>query len=237
MAAATVNARRGFTLMELLVVLAIVTVLAGLIGGAVEQARAEANSARCVSNLRQWGAALLLYVTDNQGYVPRRGQGVQQLGQINRPTDWFNALPPYLGDQPYQNLVAQNALPQPGQNSIFVCPSATRSGGTYFLPYGMNMYLSQWDQPNPDKLNAIPAPDELAFLADAPGQYSSTVPSALPYSVMARHEGRANVCFADGHVASFDGSYLGCGVGQPSPAAPGIRWQTLIQGDPQTVFP
>lgn len=193
---------------------------------------------RCISNLRQWGSALSLYAADNQGYTPRRGQGVQPLALIDRPTDWFNALPPYLGQPSFQSLVAANQQPKPGDNSIFVCPSATSPGtGQYFLPYGMNMYLSQWDQPNPDRISQIPAPDQLAFMADAPGQYASTVPSALPYDVAARHDGRANVCFVDGHVATYEGSYLGCGVGQPNPPAAGIRWETLIPTDPQVVFP
>ena len=222
--------RRGFTLVELLVTILVVAVLAGLTGAAIQRSRIQADSAHCVSNLRQWGVALALYVADNSGYLPRRGQGIQQLAQINRPTDWFNALPPYLGLPQFQYY-------QPGQgaNSVFVCPCATRSGGNYFLPYGMNMYLSQWDQPQPDRMSMIPAPDQLAFLADAPGQYASTVPSAQPYSVIPRHGGRANVCFLDGHVVSFDGRYLGCGVGQST--LPDIRWQTLINGDPTTVFP
>jgi prepilin-type processing-associated H-X9-DG protein len=99
----------------------------------------------------------------------------------------------------------------------------------------MNMYLSQWNQQEPDRAMMVPSPSELAFMADAPGQYASTVPSAQPYSVVARHGGRANVCFVDGHVASYGGAYLGCGVGQPT--LPDIRWQTNIPGDPVMVFP
>lgn len=228
---------RAFTLIELLVVIAIVAVLAGLLGATVQRARAQADSAHCVAHLRQWGVALSLYVNDNQGYLPRRGQGVQQLdsSHINRPTDWFNALPPYMGESSIATDGSFNTFPQPHSNSVFICPSATRAGGSYFLPYGMNMYLSPWDQPEPDKMVAIPAPDQLAFLADAPGQYSSTVPSSQPYSVAARHDGRANVCFVDGHVASFDGAALGCGVGQ-LPLA-GIRWQTLIPGSSTVTYP
>ncbi len=227
--------RRGFTLIELLVVIVVLGVLAGLIGGAAARARSQANSARCVSNLHQWGMALMQYTADHQGFTPRRGQGVQALFQINRPDDWFNALPPYMGLPAFQDAVAANQQPKAGDNSVFVCPSATDPGGAYFLPYGMNMYLSPWIRPQAHRMLDLPSPEQLAFLADAPGQYSSTIPSTLPFSVIARHDGRANVCFVDGHVASFDGKYMGCGLGEPT--LPDIRWQTLSTGVNQQPLP
>ena len=227
--------RDGFTLVELLVVIGIICVLAALIGATVQVTRARANSVRCVSNLRQWGAALQLYEGDNSGYIPRRGQGVQPVFQINRPDDWFNALPPYMGMQSYQSLVAQGLRPHAGDNSVFICPSATDPGGTYFLPYGMNMYLSPWIRPQEHRITQIPNPEQLAFMADAPGPYASTIPSTLPFSVLARHSGRANVCFLDGHVVSYDGTYIGCGIGEP--ALSDIRWQTLTGGVNQAPLP
>ena len=99
----------------------------------------------------------------------------------------------------------------------------------------MNMYLSPWIRPQQHKLSEIPNPEQLAFMADASGQYSSTVPSQLGYSVLARHSGSANVVFVDGHVQSFTAEYLGCGVGEPS--RPDIRWQTLTDGVNQAPVP
>jgi prepilin-type processing-associated H-X9-DG protein len=215
--------------------MAIIGVLAGLIGAVVQVSRAKANSARCVSNLRQWGAALQLYEGENAGYIPRRGQGVQPVFQINRPDDWFNSLPPYMGLPSYQVAIAQKQRPNAGDNSVFICPSASDPGGTYFLPYGMNMYLSPWIRPQEHRITQIPNPEQLAFMADAPGQYASTIPSTLPFSVVARHQGRANVCFVDGHVVSFDGSYMGCGTGEPTLSD--IRWQTLTSGVNQAPLP
>jgi general secretion pathway protein G len=227
--------RHGFTLVELLVVIGIICVLAALIGTVMQVARARANSARCVSNLRQWGTALQLYEADNAGYIPRRGQGVQPVFQINRPDDWFNALPPYMGMQSYQNDIAQKLRPNAGDNSVFICPSATDPGATYFMPYAMNMYLSPWIRPQEHRISQIPSPEQLAFMADAPGPYSSTIPSTMPFSVIARHSGRANVCFVDGHVVSFDGPYMGCGLGEPTLSD--IRWQTLTSGVNQAPLP
>ena len=228
--------RAAFTLIELLVVIAIVGLMAGLVLSALGKARAHGESARCAGNLRQWGLALQLYIGDYNEYIPRRGQGVMPLMQINRPEDWFNCLPRYLGSQSYSNLVQQGKIPQAGDaSSIFIDPSAKNPGGKYFLPYSMNMYLSPWIRPEQHRLLEIPNPGQLVFMADAPGQYSSTVPSQLPYTVLARHTGRANVLFVDGRVDSFSAEYLGCGVGEPT--RPDIRWETLTAGINQAPVP
>ncbi len=92
----------------------------------------------------------------------------------------------------------------------------------YFLPYGMNMYLSPWIRPVQHKFTELPRPASLVFLADA----------SQPYSVPARHDGRANLVFLDGHVQAFEGTYLGCGVGDPHRSD--VRWETGTGGINQT---
>ena len=87
--------RVGCTLIELLVVIAIIGVLASLLLPALSLAKAKARLAQCTANLRQWGLAYRQYADDNEDYLPRRGQGVNPLNQIDRPTDWFNALPSF----------------------------------------------------------------------------------------------------------------------------------------------
>lgn len=69
--------------------------LASLLLPALSGAKDKARNAQCANNLRQWGLAYRQYADDNDYYLPRRGQGVQPLVQIDRPEDWFNALPPY----------------------------------------------------------------------------------------------------------------------------------------------
>jgi len=161
---------------------------------------------------------------------------VNPLTLISRPEDWFNCLPRYFNSQPYSNLVALGIKPRAGDgNSLFIDPSAKDPGGTCFLPYAMNMYLSPWIRPEQHKLSEIPRPEQLAFMADALGPYASTVPSVLGYSVQPRHRRRANVVFVDGHVQSFRGDYLGCGVGAQE--HPDVRWQTLTAGINQAPVP
>jgi prepilin-type processing-associated H-X9-DG protein/prepilin-type N-terminal cleavage/methylation domain-containing protein len=225
----------AFTLVELLVVIAIIAILASLLLPGLARAKDKARETQCLSNLRQWTVALSLYLQENEDYIPRRGQGVQPLFIIDRPEDWFNALPPLVELPSYQALATNAVIPQPADRTIFVCPNAKPTGAAHFLSYGMNIYLSPWIRPSPHRLGEIPRPDVVAFLADGPGGYSSTAPSAMPYSVQARHGHRANVAFLDGHVANFASGYLGCGVGDPQ--RPDVRWQTGSGGVNQSPVP
>ncbi|MBC8103922.1 MAG: DUF1559 domain-containing protein [Cytophagales bacterium] len=61
-------AQRAFTLIELLVVIAIIAILAAILFPVFAQAREKARQASCVSNLRQAGIAISMYVQDNEGY-------------------------------------------------------------------------------------------------------------------------------------------------------------------------
>jgi len=66
----SVFARHGFTLIELLVVIAIIAVLAAMLMPALSQARERARRAVCMSNLKQTGQAILMYVNNWDGYMP-----------------------------------------------------------------------------------------------------------------------------------------------------------------------
>jgi prepilin-type N-terminal cleavage/methylation domain-containing protein len=63
--------RRGFTLVEILVVIALIAVLIAILLPALSAARAHALALKCATNLRALGQAMHLYANDNHGYVPR----------------------------------------------------------------------------------------------------------------------------------------------------------------------
>src|SRR5271155_3930634 len=84
------SVKRGFTLVELLVVIGIIAVLIGILLPALQKARVQAMSTQCLSNLRQIGQAFLAYEQDYQGKtIPYYGGGGLQ-------TSWQTVLLPYI---------------------------------------------------------------------------------------------------------------------------------------------
>lgn len=83
--------RQGFTLVELLVVVAIIGVLVGLLLPAVQASRAAARRTSCWNNLRQIGLATHMFANNNQGRFPQNvhaGAGMS----------WVYTLAPYVED-------------------------------------------------------------------------------------------------------------------------------------------
>ncbi len=102
--------RAAFTLVELLVVMAVIAILAGLLLPAVSQAKESGRATACLSNLRQIGLALQMYVQDNQNRMPI---------MRDRPAGMTNA--PGL---PSPDLVLSNEL---NTAQIWRCPSDRKS--------------------------------------------------------------------------------------------------------------
>ena len=72
--------KRGFTLVELLVVISVVGILAGILLPSLAKAKAKANRVKCASNLRQIHAAFAMFSSDYDGRLPwtlTHDQGVE----------------------------------------------------------------------------------------------------------------------------------------------------------------
>jgi len=81
------NTAPAFTLIELLVVVAIVAVLASLAYAGAGSMIGKGHATKCLSNMRQIGAAMQMFVGDNDGRLPGTSHGVS----------WTNSLGAYLG--------------------------------------------------------------------------------------------------------------------------------------------
>ncbi|MES2459257.1 MAG: DUF1559 domain-containing protein [Armatimonadota bacterium] len=120
--------RSGFTLIELLVVIAIIAILASILFPVFAQAREKARALTCLSNMKQMGTSLMMYVQDYDEVYPMNQYTVQA---TRVKYDWPELLYAYVksGNRTIGNL-------NWGVGGIYDCPSFPVDGQTH--NYGLH---------------------------------------------------------------------------------------------------
>jgi prepilin-type N-terminal cleavage/methylation domain-containing protein/prepilin-type processing-associated H-X9-DG protein len=198
--------RAGFTLIELLVVIAIIAILAAILFPVFAKARGAARKAACLSNMKQIGLALMMYLDDYDGNTPPSFQ-VNPTGVPGAITgeawalDWEDVLYPYIN-----NVKIFDCPAHPGANAY---DTITHNPIKYAMIDHRNNYTEAQTLGNGDCIgwNIAQAPDpaDAIFVAEYIYSNDDMFPEWGNACAMVGvlQNGMANWCFMDGHAKSM----------------------------------
>jgi prepilin-type N-terminal cleavage/methylation domain-containing protein/prepilin-type processing-associated H-X9-DG protein len=223
------SAHRGFTLIEILVVVAIIALLAAILFPVFARARENARRTSCQSNLKQIGLAALQYVQDYDERYPYSRIGYSSSNPP--PAEYQKFIQGPFSDGSKQVLWPEFLQPYVKSYQMFACPSRSRAiSGVINGNYGMMTAIGIDNLAGTQQSlhsAAIKAPALTYFIMDCysyvisyggawqflPGVGNADMPAILDshadgdtchgYTIechTSRHFDGVNVAFADGHV-------------------------------------
>ena len=205
---------KAFSLVELLVSIAVVSVLTAISFAAYSKITDIRENTQCIANLRQLGAATMLFTSENNNRYPLMSLRVDG----SYKSFWYKELRPYLGAHSTSLGYDRSTATQYNLDT-FYCPSVDRTMAYPVTHYGANRYVFV----RPDDAQAmnyahnITAPSHTALYSETLNPTSSNFPLStwqiIPYQVKSakdsyfpvdRHGGHVNMVFADGHTESLE---------------------------------
>ncbi|HEX7011004.1 MAG TPA: prepilin-type N-terminal cleavage/methylation domain-containing protein [Phycisphaeraceae bacterium] len=197
------SAPRGFTMIELLVVISIIALMISILLPALKQARMAALTTECSSTLRQVGIAIYTYANDHSGKLPLVIN--PSATDNNAPYWWQYLLSFYLETN-------ANPLKAPvHEHPVYFWRCPVDDPDKDFARYAYNARLGYADTSkpflwnNPVTLTMVKNPSDMITVADSVrdatwwGFPSPFTPGHFDYT-WSRHSGRTNILFLDGHV-------------------------------------
>lgn len=213
---------QAFSLLELLTVVAVILVLAGMLMPVIGRVKAKGRDLSCLNNLRQWGLATHLYAADNNDLLP--SDGVPNPLPTSTNSGWYVDLPPLIGLQKYHELPWHtNPAADPGR-SIWICPAnPRRSNGRNLFHYCLNQNVNGTGANNqPTKMTALRDTGTLVWLFD-----SKNLPAVGSWNFVHTniHGGGAQFLYLDGHVRRWNNQeYWLLPESKARTNNPAIRW-------------
>lgn len=224
--------RPGFTLIELLVVISIVALLIAILLPALRSARETARSVACLSNERQVGVGMAVYLTEAKDFYPRYLTGVNEfVFASNLPTaagqDWWGEMLRTIGQDPPANVSEFYTKERAG--TLARCPSMEPVRSPTHPSYAANIRLIRFNADNslgftdpwggafgvnPIRASQIQRTSDKILVGEwwtwvnwpraTRGEFGRTVPSSFAAdSGRATHRDALNFLYADGHAVSL----------------------------------
>lgn len=154
---------KAFTLIELLVVIAIIAILAAILFPVFAQAREKARSISCLSNEKQLGLGMMMYIQDYDETFP--------FAWGNPAGTWSQTIDPYVKNGGAAPKDSKGNVTFDAAKGIYHCPSDSVGGDDNSLSYSTNANLLGGDQGQnswmaPKSLAAMLRPSETVALAE-----------------------------------------------------------------------